>query len=199
MIYCIFFLAGESARIALRVQDPHQDERQDEEPRREGFTIEGAKRLPNAFWEQPLVDIYQQCRPDIMHSLAIGMDDHIISAIVYALSDSLRIETGQLDRTGRPKTILPWTTIGHIWNSNAQQLLSDYEKHNCGLETTEFVRTRLGKVFTYLPKKPGSMQAVEYETLLMLMPFALDNLFPELIVKLRKKGVEYENKTPGRP
>ena len=49
-----------------------------------------------------MADIYQQCRPDIIHSLAIGMDDHIISAIVYALSDSLRIETVSVRGLRRP-------------------------------------------------------------------------------------------------
>jgi hypothetical protein len=91
--------------------------------------VAGAKRLYNAFWDLPLVDIYQQCRPDIMHSLAIGMDDHIISAIVYTTSESLRIETGEADRTGRAKTYLPWTSIGQIWSSNAQSALSDYDEH----------------------------------------------------------------------
>ena len=157
----------------------------------------GVKRLYNSFWDQPLVDIYQQCRPDVMHSLAIGMDDHIISAIVYTISDSLRIETGETDRTGRAKTYLPWTSIGHIWNNSAQFVLSDYDEHNCGLSISEFVRTRLGKVFDTLPQKPGSMQAVEFETLLLIIPFVLDNLFPEVIVRLRRKGVEYEDKTPG--
>ena len=132
-----------------------------------------------------------------MHSLAIGMDDHIISAIVYTISDSLRIETGETDRTGRAKTYLPWTSIGHIWNNSAQYVLSDYDEHNCGLSISEFVRTRLGKVFDTLPQKPGSMQAVEFETLLLIIPFVLDNLFPEVIVRLRRKGVEYEDKTPG--
>ena len=61
----------------------------------EGIELAGAKRLQNAFWDHSLVDIYQQCRPDIMHSLAIGMDSHFISAVVYTVSDNLRIETGE--------------------------------------------------------------------------------------------------------
>ena len=133
------------------------------------------------------MDIYQQCRPDIMHSLAIGMDSHLISAIVYAVSDNLRIETGEVDRTGRAKTLLPSTSIGLIWSSNAKHVLNDYTDHNCGLNISEFVRTRLGKVFDSLPQAPGSMQAVEFETLLLVLPFVLDNLFPEVIVRLRKK------------
>ena len=109
----------------------------------------------------------------------------------------MRIETGETDRTGRAKTYLPWTSIGQIWSNNAQSILSDYDEHNCGLSALDFVRTRLGKVFDILPQKTGSMQAVEFETLLLMLPFVLDKLFPEVIVGLRRKGVEYEDKTPG--
>ena len=41
------------------------------------------------------------------------------------------------------------------------------------------------------------MQAVEFETLLLVMPFLLDNLFPEVIAKLRARGIHYVDNTPG--
>ena len=129
--------AGESVRavplhLRRRDSDAANHHHDDSEA---GVEVAGAKKLQNAFWDNALIDIYQQCRPDIMHSLAIRMDSHILSAIVYTVSESLRIETGdfKLDRTGRAKTVLPWTAIGSIWSSNARHVLRDYDEHNCGL------------------------------------------------------------------